>query len=190
MMRSLRLLPTRRPVSNTCRSAGALMAIHPETLPPCGLVIGTTSDAVAPGSISTSSLKLPESFSSTTRWVPAVSPLTVTGVRPYALPSTLTVAFDGSVRTCKSPMPAAALGSSMKWDTWAPAVMVTGTWRRSAPLTSSTTCAPGVSVTVSGVMPRSVPSMNTGTLSGFVPISSVPLAAAEPQPCSSGGPSW
>jgi len=72
MMRSLRLLPTRRPVSNTCRSAGALMAIHPETLPPCGLVIGTTSDAVAPGSISTSSLKLPESFSSTTRWVPAV----------------------------------------------------------------------------------------------------------------------
>ena len=58
------------------------MAIQPDTVPPCGLVIGTTSDAVAPGSIRTSSLKLPDSFSSTTLCRPAVRPLTVSGVRP------------------------------------------------------------------------------------------------------------
>jgi len=49
MMRSVRLLPSRRWFSKICSSAGALIEIHPETGAPCGVFIGTTSDAVAPG---------------------------------------------------------------------------------------------------------------------------------------------
>ena len=41
MMRSLRLLPTRRPASNTCTSAGAVTAIHPDAY---ALVWGFTQD--------------------------------------------------------------------------------------------------------------------------------------------------
>ena len=70
MMRSLRLLPTRRPSSNNCISTGEFTDTHPETGTPCGADSGTTSDAVAPAWIVTCSVTELSAFCRPTTCVP------------------------------------------------------------------------------------------------------------------------
>jgi hypothetical protein len=66
----------------------------------------------------------------------------------------------------------------MYCDACAPAVIVTGI-RRGAPLPrSSSACGPGLSETVTGVTPRSTPSMNSCAPGGLVETLSVPSAGA------------
>ncbi len=58
--RSLWLVPSSRPPSNSCTTPGAVIAIHPETGAPSGAAIGTVNDAVFPASIVTVCLIDPE----------------------------------------------------------------------------------------------------------------------------------
>ena len=102
----------------------------------------------------------------------------MTGDVPRGTPSTLTRAPAGSVRTCRWPDVDAVFGSSMYCDTCAPAVIVMGMRRGGPSPRSSSACAPGLSVTVSGVTPRSTPSTNSFAPGGFVVMISVPSLVA------------
>src|SRR5216684_768011 len=63
-MRSLRLVPSSRPLSNNCISTGAETAIHPDPdWGATGAGSGRTSDAVAPDSIVTVCFVDPRSLS-------------------------------------------------------------------------------------------------------------------------------
>src|SRR5688500_4976285 len=90
----------------------------------------------------------------------------------------VTVAPEGSVRTCKWPTDGDAAGMSMNCDTCAPAAIVTGISRTPLSLTSCSMCGPGLSDTVEGDMPRGSPSITTDTPGGLVSTTSVPVASA------------
>src|SRR3970040_2320310 len=75
MMRSLWLVPSSRSSSKICTSTGALTEIHPDNGAFFGVVSGTISEAVVPGSILTSCVIDPRSFSEQDRGRPGREPL-------------------------------------------------------------------------------------------------------------------
>ena len=118
------------------------------------------------------------SVCSVTLCVPGVSWLRVTGAVPPGVPSIVTRAPGGSLRTRSCPVRGAAFGSSIVCETVLPAVSVNGMMRGAPPVASSSLCAPAANSTVNGVTPRDWPSTLTETPGGLVLTTSVPGASA------------